>query len=168
MSKQKLAEYENKERSLATQFIYSFSDKIKQAKFTPPNSYSTWDMWYSTWNEPDASIIGEVKVRSFEYTKYPDYILQVDKLKNLIKQMKLGHKIQYLNFFLNQDGYYDLIVFNLTKRVEQWKKDGHIPTQIKRMAAATFKSKYERVDKEVVMLQFDPSIDTLITKTQWK
>jgi len=168
MPNQKLSKYEKHERDLGTYFIHSFPKEIKQAAFTPPNSYSTWDMWYSTWEQPDVSIINEIKVRNFEYTKYPDYILEVGKIKNLMKMYKQGKPINYINFFKNKKGFYDCIVFNLSARVKKWKKDNHIPTIIKSMNAATFKSKYDKVEKEVVMLSFDPTMDTLIQNTQWK
>ena len=101
MANKRLSKYEKHERSLGQQFVYSFPNKIKQAAFTPPNSYSTYD------------------------------------------------------------------VFNLSKRIPEWKEKG-CPTEIKSMNACTFKNKWEKVEKEVVMLKYDPSIDTLITGTQWK
>lgn len=168
MSKKKLSQYENHERSLGKQFVYSFPTKIKLAAFTEPNSYCTYDGWYSTWTEPDASVCFEIKVRDFEYSKYPDYILEAGKLKNLLKLHKQGHHVYYMNFFKNNDGFYDLIMFNISARVPKWKEMGRVPTVIKSMNAATFKSKYDKVDKEVIMLEFDETIDTRIVGTQWK
>jgi hypothetical protein len=168
MSKQKLSKYEKKERELGQQFLYSFPDKIRQAAFTPPNSYSIYDGWYTTITEPDVSTCFEIKVRDFEYTKYPDYIIEEGKLRNLAKLYKEGKHIKYINFFKKEDGFYDCIVFDLDKRLVKWKEEGHIPTQVRKMNAATFKSKYDKVEKTVIMLAYDPSIDSLITDTQWQ
>ena len=167
MPNKKLSKYEKHERKLGTLFLHSFPNEIKQAKFTEPNSYSTYDGWYATRLQPDASVCFEIKVRDFEYTKYPDYILESGKLKNLLKLHTQGHRVLYMNFFKNDKGYYDLIIFDLSKRVPDWKEFG-CPTVIKKMNAATFKSKYDKVDKEVIMLKYDDRYDVKITDTQWK
>jgi len=164
---QRLSKFEKHERKLGTCFLMSFTNEINHAVFTNPNSHSFYDGWYTTFKNPDVSTCFEIKVRNFEYTKYPDYILEAGKLRNLLKLHEEGKTILYMNFFKNDKGFYDCIVFNLSKRVPKWIKDGRIPTINKLMNAETFKSRYNKVEKQVVMLQYDPSIDTLITNTQW-
>ena len=166
MANKRLNKFEKHERSLGEQFIYSFPNEIKQARFTEPNSYAKYDGWYATWKQPDSSVCFEIKVRDFEYTKYPDYIIEVNKLKNLLKLSKDGSKVLYMNFFKNDKGFYDLIVFDLTARVPMWAKGG-IPKEVRMMNEATFKSKYKKVEKEIVMLEYIERIDTKITNTQW-
>ena len=163
MANEKLSKYEKHERSLMEQFFYSFPTKIKTYYFTPPNSYSIYDGSYTT--TENVEVCFEVKVRNFEYTKYDTYILESGKLKNMIK---LGKEIRYINFFKNDKGFYDMIVFDLSKRVKQWTIDGKVPVETKMMNAATFKSRYDKIEKQVVMLKYDPNIDTLIKDTQWK
>lgn len=165
--RESLLKYEKHERSLGLQFIYSFSDKIDNYEFTPPHSKSFYDGWYSTITSPDSSVCFEIKVRNFPLFKYPDYILQVDKLKNLLKLVKKGHQVKYMNFFKNDAGFYDCVVFDINKRVPGWKKNG-IKSEKMLMNEATYKNDNKKVFKDVVMLKFNEEIDTMITRTQWQ
>lgn len=167
MSLQKLNKYEKAERELGTLFCYSFADKIKQAAHTPPNSYATYDMWYCTFKEPDVSTIVEIKVRNFDVDKYDSFIIEKNKLKNLLKQVKEGKHSIYLNFFKNENGYYDAIAFDVEKRIPEWKVNG-LPIENKWMNSATFRSTTKKVEKEVIMLRYNEKYDTKITNTQWK
>jgi hypothetical protein len=112
--------------------------------------------------ENGTKIIGEIKVRNFATTAYPDYILEVDKLVNIIKRKQTidYDLIYYINFFHNQDKEVlkDFIVFNLSKRIEAWKiKPADV--QYKWMNACTRLSTTQKVKKEVIMLAYDSEID---------
>lgn len=130
---------------------------IKTYSFTTGNI--CYDGTCTTTN--DVTILFEVKVRSFKADKYPDYILQVDKLISLINRAKNMNlkRIYYINYFITDTpGVYDFIIFNLTPRIEEWKKT-KAPVVQKSMNAATFKSTENKIIKEVILLKYDETMD---------
>ena len=146
---QNLIKYEKNERYLATQLFKSIKT-VKSYSFT--QGRICYDFIVNTTD--DKSIIGEIKVRSFDISKYPDYILQVDKLLGLIKRAKANKfdKIYYINFFISdKKGHIDYIIFELTERINEWKINR---PQIKNMLmnAETHKSKEYKVWKDVILL----------------
>jgi hypothetical protein len=108
----------------------------------------------------DKKILGEIKVRSFQINKYPDYILEGSKLISLINRKKKDgfDLIYYINFFTNKDKLYDFIVFDLTARIKTWKINKPIITKMW-MNAETHLSTTIKVPKEVILLKYDPEMD---------
>lgn len=109
----------------------------------------------------ETNILFEIKVRQFDINKYDTYILEVDKLLNLIKKAKKNSFkiIYYINFFKNEEtGLYDFLIFNLTERIRRWKT---VKPLVERrwMNAQTYLSTTNKVLKEVIMLKYEPEID---------
>lgn len=154
--KEKLKKYEAREREL-TDTLFRTIGTIKSYTFT--QGRICYDGHFTTVN--DTNVLFEVKVRDFEVNKYPDFILQTDKLLNLIKRSKtmgIGH-IYYINYFKTSDPtIFSYIVFNLTARIEEWKKT-KVPVIKKYMNNETYKSTTYKVEKAVVMLKFNSNID---------
>lgn len=151
-----LAVYEINERRLGAQ-LFSRIKTIKEYTFT--SGRISYDFLITT--VENKKIIGDIKVRKCLFKKYPDYILQVDKLESLKKQaVKLKQdRIIYVNFFdADIVTNVDFIVFNLSARIERWKKH---PPKIKKMMMnnETWKSTEYKVLKDVILLQFDETID---------
>lgn len=166
MSRERLNQYEKAERTLGTQFFNQFYDKIDCYQFTPPNSRKGYDGTYKAINA-DSSTFFEIKVRNIKMDSYPDYILQADKANALSKWHNQGYELKYINFFINDSGTYDAIVFDLNYRIEQWRKMGmENVLQDMWMNNATYISN-DKVSKKVIMLKYDPMIDTKITNTSW-
>lgn len=152
-----LKNYEKTERYLAER-LFSHIPTINTYMFTEGKiCYDT----IITLNN-GSRILGEIKVRSCEANQFPDYILQVDKLINLIKRAKLNgfELIYYINFFNNDktSTMKDFIIFDLTPRIQEWKVNRPIVIK-KYMNDATFKSKTYKVEKEVIMLKYDEKTD---------
>ena len=152
---QTLKIYEQNERILADKLFQLF-DTIQDYYFT--QGKICYDTVITLKN--GTTILGEMKVRNFKADKYPDYILQVDKLLALINKAKnKGHLIYYINFFESETtGMKDFIIFNLSARIPEWKVNK--PVVVKKwMNDATFKSTEYKVTKEVIMLQYDETKD---------
>lgn len=153
---QTLKNYEKNERYLATRLFAHFNT-IKEYSFT--EGHICYDFLIKLID--DKTIIGEIKVRNFKTDKYPDYILQVDKLIGLIKRATRNNydKIYYVNFFKSEDNTRkEFIIFDLTVRIKEWKVNR--PT-VKRMLmnAETHKSTEVKVFKDVILLKYDENID---------
>jgi len=157
MSNQSLLTYTDNEKYL-TSALFNHFETIENYEFTTGNV--CYDVIVNLKN--GTKIMGEIKVRDFELDKYPDYILQVDKLINLGKRAKeLGfHKIYYINFFKTQTpAIKEFIIFNLSARIKLWKVTPPI-VQEKYMNAATFQSKSYKVPKKVIMLKYEEEMDS--------
>lgn len=143
--------FETKERVL-TNNLFINNKCITNLEFTPPNSYARYDGTFLMNNVP---CMFEVKVRNFPYTKYNSWILQLDKYKGLI-QYANTHALLYINYFTtNEPDVYSAIIFNISKRYKQWGNNPPVETMT--MNDATFKSTTNKVDKTVIMLNFDKS-----------
>lgn len=160
-----LEKYTRNERNLMTQFFETFDEIVEAFQFTEGNVF--YDYHYIT-SVSDPSIFGEIKVRSFPIEKYPDYIIELQKMNNLAKLVNDGFYVQFSNFFKNKNGTYDLIVFNITYRVQLYRKMGY-ENVVKRMYMneTTFKSRSKKVMKDVILLKFDPMIDTKFEGFGW-
>lgn len=153
---QNLINYEKNERYLADKLFQHISS-IEKVEYT--SGHICYDAIITL--KDQTKIISEFKVRNFEANKYPDYILQVDKLINLSKRKKQNNydMIYYINFFQGKDKTnIEFIVFNLTGRKEQWNKNKPIVKKMW-MNAETHKSRTFKVEKEVILLQYDKDID---------
>lgn len=153
---QSLNDYEKEERFLSS-LLFSGKDYIESISFT--EGRVCYDLLITLKNTKQ--LIGEVKVRSFAINKYNEYILEKQKVNSLFKEYKLHNyeKILYINFFKNSNkNIRDCIVFNLSERIKIWQ---HQPPNIINMwmNEATFKSNTKKVQKEVIMLKYDPNID---------
>lgn len=151
-----LQNFERLERKLGAQLFKGIST-IKSYYFT--EGCVCFDGVITSDN--DTTILFEIKVRQFDIDKYDSYILQVDKLKNLIKKSEKNNfdRIYYINFFKNETtGLYDFIIFNLSERIKEWKINKP-EVQVRWMNAATFKSTTDKIQKEVIMLKYDSKID---------
>jgi len=153
---QNLINYEKNERYLADK-LFQHIPTIENVEYT--SGHICYDAIITLKNQ--TKIISEFKVRSFEANKYPDYILQVDKLVNLTKRKKQNNydMIYYINFFQGKDKTnIEFIIFNLSGRKEQWQQNKPI---IKKMwmNAETHKSTTFKVEKQVILLQYDEKID---------
>jgi len=152
----RLKEYEKKERYLAS-ILFNNMKGIKEYSFT--EGHICYDFIVTT--ETDKIIIGEIKVRNNNIDKYPDYILQVDKLHNLIKRAEKYNYdiIYYINFFKTKEkSQKDFIIFNLSERIKIWyKTKPKIHSML--MNAETFRSNKIKVYKDVILLKYDEKID---------
>ena len=101
-------------------------------------------------------------MRRFRRERYNTYILQVDKLQNLIKRaekMKL-EEIRYINFFESDEtNKVEFIIFNLSERIKQWQKK---PPKVEKMKMniETWKSEDVKALKDIILLEFDDKIDS--------
>lgn len=156
-NKDNLAQYERNERYLGEQLFIRIPT-IKEFDFT--TGRICYDSVVTT--TEDKKIIVEIKVRKFKREKYNTYILQVDKLQNLIKRaQKLNlDQIRYVNFFECDDpSQVEFIIFDLTPRIKAWQK--HPPkVETIPMNSETWKSTEYKVYKQVIMLTYDPKIDS--------
>ena len=158
----KLQDYENKERTLTAQLFQSYEDKLHAYQFTKPNSFKGYDGFYQI-TPQDASVVFETKVRDIKIDQYPDYIMEAGKLNSLTIWHNKGHQTKYFNFFKQPGGAYDFIGFDITARIEEWKEIGYKNVvEVRWMNHETFKSRKNKVPKEVIMLKFRPEIDTKI------
>lgn len=156
----KLQEYE--ERILTAQLFQSYEDKLYAYQFTKPNSFKGYDGFYQI-TPRDASVVFETKVREIKIDQYPDYIMEARKLNSLTIRHNKGHQTKYFNFFKHPGGAYDFIGFDITIRIEEWKEIGFKGVvEVRWMNHETFKSRKDKVPKEVIMLTFRPEIDTKI------
>jgi len=163
----KLAYYEKRERALGQQFFDTFSEKFFAYNFTNKNSFKGYDGTFLV-NEIDPSTFFEIKVRDFPLNTYPDYILEAKKANTLSKITNKGFPVKYMNFFKNENGTYDLIVFDLTYRIQLWREQGiERVIQKKWMNAETFRSRNAKCEKEVIMIAFDQEIDTKFQGFGW-
>lgn len=160
-----LQKFTDNERNLMTQFFKTFDENVEAYQFTEGNVF--YDYHYIT-NVSDPSIFGEIKVRSFPIEKYPDYIIELQKLNNLTRLVNDGFDVQCANFFKNQNGTYDLIVFNIPYRVQLYREMGYEKV-VKQMwmNETTFKSRSKKMMKDVILLKFDPMIDTKFEGFGW-
>jgi hypothetical protein len=164
MSKENLNRYERNERALAAQMFNTFNKTIKAYKFT--SGKICYDGYYIT-DDNDKEVIFEIKVRNTQIDQYPDYILQADKANNLSKWHNKGHQVKYINFFKNENGQYDAIIFDLSYRIELWRKQGYENViEYKWMNNATYISN-QKIQKPVIMIKYDPTIDMKIMNTSW-
>lgn len=153
---QKLIAFEKNERTLAAR-LFSHIPTIKGYTFS--EGKLCWDAIITL--DDDRKVLSEFKVRNFEADKYPDYILEVAKLVNLINKTKENgyDLLYYINFFENSNpALKDFIIFNLSERIKVWKVKPP-QTIFKSMNKATFMSIYDKCEKEVIMLSYDEKID---------
>lgn len=166
MSYDKLKKFTDNEKKMMMQFFDTFGGNIENYEFTYGNC--SWDGQFQD-NIYKIPTVFETKVRNFNLHKYDTYIIEAQKLNNLAKHHNQGKKVKYFNFFKSKNGTYDLIIFNLSERIERWRENNTPIEEIiekKWMNSATYRSK-EKVEKEVIMLEFDSSIDMKIEGTNW-
>ncbi len=140
--------YMERERSLMLQFFQTFSKHIHKYEFTSGNVF--YDYTYTV--KPNcASTFGEIKIRDFPIDKYDTYIIEAQKMNNLAKFVNKNYDVQYTNFFLNKNGTYDCIVFNIPYRVALYRKQGQ-ENVIKKLWCneKTYQSRVKKIEKDVV------------------
>ena len=156
-NKDNLAQYERNERYLGEQLFIRIPT-IKEYEFT--SGRICFDSLVTT--TENKHILVEIKVRRFRRERYNTYILQVDKLQNLIKRaekMKL-EEIRYINFFESDNpAKVEFIIFNLSERIKQWQKKPPKVEQMK-MNVETWKSEDVKALKDIILLEFDDKIDS--------
>ena len=156
-NKDNLAQYERNERYLGEQ-LFKRLPTIKEYEFT--SGRICYDSLVTT--TENKHILVEIKVRRFRRERYNTYILQVDKLQNLIKRaekMKL-EEIRYINFFESDNpAKVEFIIFNLSERIKQWQKK---PPKVEKMKMniETWKSEDVKALKDIILLEFDDKIDS--------
>jgi hypothetical protein len=160
-----LTKYETAERVLLLQFFEQNEDKLERYSVTDPKQRKAYDAWYTPKKDPSNTSFLEAKVRNFSIDKYDSWFLELKKLQNLVRYT-IGN-IYYINFFPSEKGTYDAIFFNISKRLENWKSAGAIPTQQIWMNSQTFKSTKQKENKEVILLKFDEAMDTMFRNTHW-
>lgn len=151
-----LNQYEKTEKFLGTK-LFDLIPTIKTVVWT--EGKVCYDTLITLQN--DKTILGEIKVRNIKIDDYNDYILEVSKLVSLINKSKKikSDKIYYINFFPNKvEGIKDFIVFDLSPRIKDWKINKPKVIQ-KYMNKVTYLSTDDKILKEVIMLQYDPSLD---------
>ena len=156
-NKDKLAQYERNERYLGEE-LFKRLKTVKEYQFT--SGRICYDSLVT--NTENKHILVEIKVRRFRRERYNTYILQVDKLQNLIKRaekMKL-EEIRYINFFESDEtNKVEFIIFNLSERIKQWQKK---PPKVEKMKMniETWKSEDVKALKDIILLEFDDKIDS--------
>jgi len=160
---EKLKEFEINERFLTSRLL-SHIPTVASVEYT--KGRIAYDAIVKLTNQK--TVLVEVKVRNCFESTYPDYILQVDKLVNLLKYKKQnGYDfIYYINYFKNpsSSGLRDCIIFNLGERAQRWKTDKP-KVEKKWMNNETCVSTDYKVMKDVIMLTYDPTIDMKVTFT---
>ena len=154
--KKALAEYELRERAL-TRELFDNLPWIKSYSFTSgPVFYDGIAI-----SQDDRKAIFEIKVRDFPIDKYPDYFLEVAKFRNLYAGAeRTGHKLLYINYFSTEEPErWDYIVFNLSRRIEEWKVNGAPATERIRMNRKTFVSTYDKIYKDIIRLEYEEDKD---------
>jgi hypothetical protein len=155
--KKSLSDYEFNERFYTDKLI-SHLPNIESVEYT--SGRIAYDAIITLKNQK--KILTEVKVRDCYISTYSDYIIQVDKVINLIKYKVKGNYefVYYINYFKNAENSnsIDCIVFNLGKRLLEWKTN---PPKIHLMwmPNETYKSRSYKVQKEVVLLNYDETKD---------
>lgn len=154
--KKALAEYELRERALTSQ-LFDNLPWIKSYSFTSgPVFYDGIAI-----SQDDRKAIFEIKVRDFPIDKYPDYFLEVAKFRNLYSGAeRTGHKLLYINYFITDEpDKWEYIVFNLSRRIDEWKVNGAPATERIRMNRRTFVSTNDKIYKDVIRLSYEPEKD---------
>ena len=154
--KTKLAEYETQERFLASK-LFSSNKGISEYSFTSGRIFYD-GIAVST---DGRKAIFEIKVRSFGIHSFNNYFLEIAKFKNLYEAgERTGNTILYINFFKTEDpDRWDYLVFNITKRVEEWKVKGSPAIERVRMNAKTFVSKTDKIYKDIIRLEYEEDKD---------
>jgi len=160
-----LDKYESAERRLILQFFESNKEHLEKYAVTDPRLRRGYDAYYISKKHPETTSFLEAKVRNFPMAKYDNWILEVKKLQTLVKYC-IGN-IYYINFFQEENGTYSAIFFNISKRIELWKTEGSIPSKIIWMNNQTFKNN-GKIPKEVILLEFDQTMDTQYLSTDWR
>lgn len=157
--------YENQERTLTKGF---FDQKgFTLYNFTEPGSKRGWDGTYKLF-ERDTSTFFEVKTRNFPVSKYPDYILEARKALSLSNWHNKGFTTNYFNFFINSDGTYDLIIFNIQCRINLWRQQGEEKVIVWRWLPEFTYKKSNKIQKAIILIKYDPLIDLKYEKLQLK
>jgi len=153
---QNLVEFEKRERDLATVLFTSLS-WIKEYSFTSGPVF--YDGIVTSIENTQA--IFEIKCRDFDVYKYPNYFLELSKFQNLYKgSERTGYKLLYINFFkTDKENVWDYIVFNLSRRIEEWKINGAPATERILMNKKTFVSRQDKIYKETIRLSYEHDKD---------
>lgn len=153
-----LQAYESNERNLTTQLFNQSALPINKV------SYTTGRIAYdaiATLNN-NQTILIEIKVRNCYIDTYPNLFLQKDKLMSLIKYRDRfnNNYIWYVNHFNHHidDSKKDFIIFNLHRRIEEWRSNPPIIEQ-RLMNAETCRSNEDKMYKDVILLQYNEKID---------
>lgn len=154
--KKALAEFENRERALTSK-LFDNLPWIKSYSFTSGSVY--YDGIATS--QDDRKAIFEIKVRNFGIDTYPDYFLELAKFRNLYAGAeKTGNKLLYINYFISEEpDKWDYIVFNLSRRIEEWRVNGAPATERIRMNRKTFVSTYDKIYKDVIRLSYEQEKD---------
>ena len=148
--------YENRERYLT---YYLLSHKKEFKSFYLCDAHVCYDAVATTVN--DISALIEVKVRDNAIDKYPDYILEIDKLDKLINAAKAkNYKILYINYFATETpDQWDYIIFNITARIREWEINGAPTPKVIYANEMTYVSKEKKKEKWVITLKYEPDKD---------
>jgi len=151
---------EIKERILAAK-LFSLM-QIYDYKFSPQGSFSRTDGIYTL---NGTTHIFEVKVRNHSIEKYPDYILEYDKLEGLKKINERYFSgeavIDYIMFFKEPDDTYSVILFDVSEKIAIWQKRGLSQSDVwfmKRLPASTVSSRGWSW-KEITYLSYNKMFD---------
>lgn len=109
----------------------------------------------------DITTLIEIKVRDNAINKYPDHILEVEKLDKLVNAAKAkDHKILYINFFKTEaPEQWDYIIFNITGRLREWAEHGPPSPQCILANDKTFVSKETKREKWIIRLKYEDDKD---------
>jgi len=151
-----LAGFEKRERLLAAKLL-------SENKCISEYSFTSGRIFYDgiAVSTDGRKALFEIKVRDFDVNTYNTYFLEVAKFKNLFEAgERTGHTILYINFFKTDDPErWEYISFNLSKRIEHWRKNGSPATERIRMNKETFISRQEKIYKDVIRLSYEPEMD---------
>lgn len=156
-----LSNCEQKERYLSNR-LFSHIPSIERVEYT--SGRITYDAIVFLNN--NKKVITEVKVRDCFIKTYPNYILQEDKLINLIKHKVKNNCdfIYYINYFKNpdNDNLMDCIVFDIGTRVIKWKNNKP-EIKLMWMNEETYVNNPHKVQKRIILLYYDEKMDMKVT-----
>lgn len=134
------------------------SPKISELKISS-NRFSKFDgSFHSLSYNVDCKF--EIKMRSFSMTKYPNHIMEISKYKNFCKLYNKNFFCLYIMCFTEENGIYSSIFYDISNRIKLWGDCPPLTTM--KMNACTAYSRYDKIDKSVILLEPDEKIDKIL------
>ena len=148
--------FENREKDL-TRYLLSHMKGVKSFYLT--DAHLPYDAFVVS--KSDITAIIETKVRDNTINLYPDYIMETEKLFNLISAATANnHKILYINFFKTEKPeQWDYIIFNISCRIREWGEHGSPDAQCILASDKSFISKEKKKEKWIIRLKYEQDKD---------
>ena len=105
----------------------------------------------------------EIKVRYFSQSKYNSFMIERQKVESLVPLHKEGYTVWYINFFLEDDGNYSVICFNLSQWLEANRNSKEDDIFYQMALPRTTAEANGITAKLVTMLRPNPEYDKIVT-----